>query len=148
MSFPSSVYPSDYANYKQQYLDMLNIQISNDKTIYDAVTLKDRTGQLPIVPPDYRSMEEKYADVLGLQRKLTTELRTLTDANNLAQIMNDLLKNPPLMNFVLMSFPGISEYMKKNYAQGVKYPIFISYVEKLYNETEQKIGTTSDERVA
>ena len=54
MSFPSSVYPSDYANYKQQYLDMLNIQISNDKKIYDAVTLKDRTDQLPIVPPDYR----------------------------------------------------------------------------------------------
>ena len=138
MSFPSSVYPSDYANYKQQYLDMLNIQISNDKKIYDAVTLKDRTGQLPIVPTDYRSMEEKYADVLGLQRKLTTELGTLTDATNLAQIMNDLLKNPPLMNFVLMSFPIISEYMKKNYAQGVKYPIFISYVEKLYAETTQK----------
>ena len=148
MSFPASVYPSDYASYKQQYVDMLNIQISNDKKIYDAVTLKDRTGQLPIVPPDYRSIEEKYADELGLQRKLTTELGTLTDATNLAQIMNDLLKNPPLMNFILMSFPLISEYMKKNYAQGVKYPIFISYVEKLYNETEQKIGTTSDERVA
>ena len=59
MSFPSSVYPSDYANYKQQYLDMLNIQISNDKKIYDAVTLKDRTGQLPIGSTDYRSMEEK-----------------------------------------------------------------------------------------
>jgi hypothetical protein len=148
MSFPASVYPSDYASYKQKYIDMLNIQIANDKKIYDAVTLKDRTGQLPITPPDYRSIEEKFADVLGLQRKLTTELATLTDAKNLAQIMNDLLKNPPLMNFVLMSMPTISEYMKKNYAQGVKYPIFIAYVEKLYNETEQKIGITSDERVA
>lgn len=148
MSFPASVYPSDYASYKQKYIDMLNIQIANDKKIYDAVTLKDRTGQLPITPPDYRSIEEKFADVLGLQRKLTTELGTLTDATNLAQIMNDLLKNPPLMNFVLMSFPSISEYIKKNYAQGVKYPIFIAYVEKLYNETDQKIGITSDERVA
>ena len=92
MSFPASVYPSDYASYKQKYIDMLNIQISNDKKIYDAVTLKDRTGQLPITPPDYRSIEEKFADVLGLQRKLTTELATLTDAKNLAQIMNDLLK--------------------------------------------------------
>ena len=84
---------------------------------------------------------------MGLQRKLTTELGTLTDANNLAQIMNDLLKNPPLMNFVLMSFPIISEYMKKNYAQGVKYPIFISYVEKLYNETTDKLGLRLIERV-
>ena len=147
MSFPALQYPSDYATYKQQYMDMLNLQITNDKKIYDAVSLKERTGQLPITPTDYRSIEEKYADVLGLQRKLTVELGLLTDATNLGQIMNDLQKNPPLMNFILMSMPAISEYMKKNYAQGVKYPVFISYVEKLYEETSDKIGLRLVERV-
>lgn len=147
MAFPALQYPSDYASYKQQYMDMLNLQISNDKKNYDAVSLQARTGQLPITPTDYRSIDEKYADVLGLQRKLTVELGLLTDATNLGQIMNDLQKNPPLMNFILMSMPAISEYMKKNYARGVKYPVFISYVEKLYEETNEKIGTRLLERV-
>ena len=147
MAFPALQYPSDYASYKQQYMDMLNIQISNDKKNYDAVSLQDRTGQLPITPTDYRSIDEKYADVLGLQRKLTVELGLLTDATNLGQIMNDLQKNPPLMNFILMSMPVISEYMKKNYARGVKYPVFISYVEKLYEETSDKMGLRLVERV-
>ena len=147
MAFPALQYPSDYASYKQQYTNMLNLQISNDKKNYDAVSLQARTGQLPITPTDYRSIDEKYADVLGLQRKLTAELGLLTDAENLGQIMNDLQKKPPLMNFILMSMPVISEYMKKNYARGVKYPVFISYVEKLYEETIETIGKRLVERI-
>lgn len=146
MSFPSSVYPSDYATYKKNYMDMLNLQISINKKVFDAVTLKNRTGQLPIAPQDYRSMEEKYADVLGLQRQLSTNLGNITDAPNLALIMADLIKNPPLMNFIIMSFPAISEYMKKNYSIGVKYPIFMSYVEKLYRDAEQAVTDTLKER--
>jgi hypothetical protein len=102
MSFPSSVYPSDYATYKKQYMDLLNLQISINKKVFDAVTLKNRTGQLPIAPQDYRSMEEKYADVLGLQRQLSTNLGTITDSPNLSLMMADLIKNPPLMNFIIM----------------------------------------------
>ena len=147
MSFPSSVYPSDYATYKKNYMDMLNLQISINKKVFDAVTLKNRTGQLPIAPQDYRSMEEKYADVLGLQRQLSTNLGTITDAPNLALIMADLIKNPPLMNFIIMSFPAISEYMKKNYSIGVKYPIFMSYVEKLYRDAEKAVTDTLSDRV-
>lgn len=147
MSFPSSVYPSDYATYKKNYMDMLNLQISINKKVFDAVTLKNRTGQLPIAPQDYRSMEEKYADVLGLQRQLSTNLGTITDAPNLALIMADLIKNPPLMNFIIMSFPAISEYMKKNYSIGVKYPIFMSYVEKMYRDAEKAVTDTLSDRV-
>ena len=147
MSFPSSVYPSDYADYKKKYMDMLNLQISINKKVFDAVTLKNRTGQLPIAPQDYRSIEEKYADVLGLQRQLSTNLGTITDAQNLALIMADLIKNPPLMNFIIMSFPAISEYMKKNYSIGVKYPIFMSYVEKMYRDAEKAVTDTLSDRV-
>ena len=64
MSLPAFKYPSDYLHYRKQYVDSLLIQIANNKKNYDAIMLKDKTGQLLILPPDYRSIEDKYADAI------------------------------------------------------------------------------------
>ena len=147
MSLPAFKYPSDYLNCRKQYVDSLLIQIANNKKNYDAIILKDKTGQLPILPPDYRSIEDKYADAIWIEQQLRAKLGTITDGKNLGNIMNDLLKNPNLMNYIISAFPTIQEYMKKNYSQGVLYPDFMSYTTKKYNDDKLSIGLAKDERI-
>ena len=82
-----------------------------------------------------------------VEQQLRAKLGTITDGKNLGNIMNDLLKNPNIMNYIISAFPTIQEYMKKNYSQGVLYPDFMSYTTKKYNEDKLSIGLAKDERI-
>ena len=142
MSFPALKNPADYERYKAIYLQTLQQQINNNATNYNANVLYLKTGQLPITPTDTRSIEDKFADTVGIQVQLRALVRQITDNDNTNDIMDDLIKDPPLMVFALQNFPTIKEHFSKTSAIGVQYPSFMSYVRQMLNG-RQTTGTTT-----
>ena len=134
MSFPALKNPADYERYKAIYLQTLQQQINNNAINYNANVLYLKTGQLPITPTDTRSIEDKFADTIGIQVQLRALVRQITDNDNTNDIMDDLIKDPPLMVFALQNFPIIKEFINKNYSMGIMYPIFIAHLRGLFRE--------------
>ena len=97
MSFPSLRNPADYENYKSIYLQTLQQQINNNASNYNAISLYQKTGQPPITPTDTRSIEDKFADTIYVQVELRKLIRTITDNKNTNDIMDDLIKDKPLL---------------------------------------------------
>ena len=128
MSFPSFRNPADYENYKAIYLQTLQQQINNNANNYNAISLYLKTAQPPVAPTDTRSIEDKFADMIYAQVEVRKLVKTVTDNDTTTNIMDELIKDPPLMIFVLQNFPTIKAYCQKNYAVGIPYPVFMAQV--------------------
>ena len=122
-------YPTKEENYKQQYINVLNLKISNNEKVYLAVKLKDVKPILPISPPQYKTIAERETDIQGMLNTLRQNLTGLTDGNTTNQVLNDIQNNIDLLRFVLQTFPATKEYISKNYSLGINYTAFITYVE-------------------
>ena len=132
-------YPTQEENYKQQYINNLNLQISNNEKVYLAVKLKDVKPILPIRPPDYRSLMEKETDIQGMLNTLRQNLTGLTHGNTINHILNDIKNNIDLLRFVLQTFPTTKEYISKTHSIGINYTAFITYVEGQFNKNNNMI---------
>ena len=121
-------YPTKEDNYKKQYINNLNLQISNNEKVYLAVKLKDVEPILPISAPQYKTIAEKETDIQGMLNTLRQNLTGLTDGKTINHILNDIQNNIELLRFVLQTFPTTKEYISKTYSIGINYTAFITYV--------------------
>lgn len=121
--------PTDADKYRQQYMNALRLQASNNQLNANANMILKQTGATPTKPTDFRTTTERYADYEGQKILLETQLRGLTDGTSASQISQEL--TPEELKFALNAFPVIKEYFSTKYALGVPAPIAIDYIRRL-----------------
>jgi hypothetical protein len=121
--------PTDGDKYRQQYINALRLQASNNQLNANANMILKQTGATPTKPTDFRTTTERYADYEGKKILLETQLRELTDGTSASQIAQGL--TPEEVVFALNAFPTIKEYFSTKYALGVPAPIAIDYIRRL-----------------
>ena len=121
--------PTDADKYRQQYMNALRLQASNNQLNANANLILKQTGETPTKPTDFRTTTERYADYEGQKILLETQLRGLTDGTSASQISQEL--TPEELKFALNAFPVIKEYLSTKYALGVPAPIAIDYIRRL-----------------
>ena len=87
---PPLTNPTDAAKYREQYLNNLKLQASNDQMNLNANLIYKNTEQTPSQPTDYRTATEKFADIDGMRREVrsflaASKLVNSTNANIVAQ---------------------------------------------------------------
>ena len=105
--------------------------------IYNAISLYQKTAKPPITPTDTRSITDKFSDIIYVQVQLRKLIREITDDKNTTDIMDDLVKDPPLMIFALQNFPEIKAYSSKRYAVGIIYQDFMKYLRRMFARQRQ-----------
>lgn len=127
----------DMQKARENYLSYLKLMIDiNDKN-HQANKVYIKTGQLPSVISDTRTLTEKLADVQRLKVDMRSKLLEITDGIEASRIVN-LLDEGQLV-FLAQNFQNIKSEMKKMYALGVEGTIFINYLDKYiqkFNETK------------
>lgn len=127
--YPPRKNPTDADKYRQQYLNALRLQASNNQLNANANMILKQTGATPTKPTDFRTTTERYADLEGMRILLETELRSLTDGTSASQISHEL--TPVELKFALHAFPTIKEYFSTKYALGVPAPVAVNYIRRL-----------------
>lgn len=128
-------HPRDAAKLREQYMSNLLLEISNNQKNLNANRIYKLTGQSPSPLPDTRSTTEKAADLEGLKLNLRMKLSTVSDGTIASQIVAEL--SPEQIRFALDKWNTISEDMKRQYAQGVPTSVFIAYLNRLIQKTQQ-----------
>jgi hypothetical protein len=133
--------PLDASKFRQAYMSNLNLRIALDDKNLQANKTYNRTGQLPVEPSDFRTIEEKLADVLTLRRDVRSQLGTIADGQTANQISN--LLTPPELVFYYQQSATINKLMKERYSKGVITDIFISFLQKYMADTLANKGVAS-----
>jgi len=130
--------PLDYAKYRQQYLNNLLLQTSNNQLNLNANLIYKKTQQTPSELTDYRTTTEKFADTDSLRREVRSFLATdgfvnSTEANEVAQNLdaNQLLFVVQYKDLIKSEFKG----------RGVPADVFIHYLLSLIQMSEMAVNT-------
>jgi len=113
-------------NYKD-YMKLLDLQIKNNKTNYDANILYKQTG-VPTQPLDTRTYAEKQQDIAQLKVNLRSELRILLDDNVIQEVFNEL--NDEQIQFLAGVATSLIAELKPKYALGMTAHHFIDVLDK------------------
>ena len=133
--------PLDAAKFRQAYMSNLKLRIALDDKNLQANKIYKRTGQLPIEPSDFRTLEEKLKDVLTLRRDVRSQLGKITDGTNANKISVEL--SPPELVFYYQQSPTINQLIKERYSKGVLADIFIGFLQKYMADTLANKGVAS-----
>ena len=121
--------PSDRAKYREQYINALRIEASNNQLNQNANMILRQTGATPTVPTDFRATTEKYADFEGMKILLESNLKSITNGMNASSIVAKL--TPQEVSFATNAFPLIKETLAKRYALGVPADIAVQFIRDL-----------------
>jgi hypothetical protein len=135
---PPSIHPSDPAKYRQQYINNLRLQASNDQLNLNANQIYSKTGQTPSPLPDVRSTTEKEADVERLKIEVRSRLAEVMDGDNANNAVMTL--SPKQLVFVANQIDSITKDLKSRYALGVPSQIFVQYIRRLMTKESQTNG--------
>ena len=140
MSLPPRNTPRDYELFMNQYLANLNHDIQNQTLVYNAVSanLTGDIADVPQMPQDTRSVEEKLRDIDSLKIQLRSSLMSLTDGANANEIVKSL--SPELIQMAIQSFPSLYQTLKPIWSQGVPSVVFIKALENLTQKQDQTAG--------
>jgi len=133
MSGQPNTNPSDQAKFRQQYLANLNLRARLDDVNLQANKVYARTGQLPVEPSDFRTTEEKLADVVRLRTEVRSLLSGITDGREANKISQEL--NPKQLLFYSQSAEAINKDLKPKYRLGIYADIFIPFLQNYMNNT-------------
>ena len=128
----------DMVKTRNNYLSNLKLQTQINDQNYNANKTYIRTGQLPIEPTDNRSLTDKLADTERMKIDLRSKLHTITDGANAGLIVSEL--TPDELSFLTQQYAPIFEYMKKNYAIGVPALVFVNYLRRYIEKSNQTMG--------
>jgi len=154
MSGQPNRYAADAANFRQDYMDSLNLRASLDDQVLQAVKVYKQTGQLPAVSTmvDNRTAEERLKDTESLKQKIIAELKPIGDTQFALSIIQGIMNSPlnttgSLFTFFAQRVAGIVKNLKESYAIGIKGDAndvqrFISSVEDLYSKDKSMSITT------
>lgn len=140
MALPPRNTPRDYELFMNQYLANLNHDIQNQTLVYNAVSanLSGDFADVPQMPQDMRSVEEKLRDIDSLKIQLRSSLMSLTDGPNANEIVKSL--SPELIQMAIQSFPSLYQTLKPIWSQGVPSVVFIKALENLTQKQDQTAG--------
>ena len=133
--------PLDASKFREAYMSNLNLRIAIDDKNLQANKNYNRTGQLPVEPSDFRTIEEKLADVLSLRKEVRSQLGKITDGVNANNISQQL--TPPELVFYYQQSPTINQIIKERYSKGVLADIFVSFLRKYMADTLANKGVAS-----
>jgi len=127
-------HPRDAAKFHEQYMSNLLLQAANNQANLNANRIYKLTGQSPSPLPDTRSTTEKALDIEGSKLNLRMKLSTVSDGTIASQIVSEL--SPEQVKFALDKWNTIAEDMKRQYAQGVPTSVFIAYLNRLIQKSQ------------
>jgi len=128
-------HPRDAAKLREQYMSNLLLESANNQKNLNSNRIFKLTGTPPAVLPDTRSTTEKAADLEGSKLNLRVKLSTVSDGTIASQIVAEL--SPEQIRFALDKWNTISEDMKRQYAQGVPSSVFIAYLNRLIQKSQE-----------
>lgn len=131
MSGQPNINPSDADKFRQQYLANLDLRAKLDDVNLQANKVYKRTGQLPVEPSDFRTMEEKLADTERLKVEVRGKLSEITDGKEANKISQEL--TPKQMVFYLQSSEAINNEIKPKYRLGIYAEIFLPFLQDYMN---------------
>jgi hypothetical protein len=130
--------PSDRAKFREQYINALRIQASNNQLNQNANNILKQTGATPTIPTDFRATTEKFADFEGMKILLESNLKSITNGMNASNIVAQL--TPQEVSFATNAFPLIKETLSKRYALGVPADIAVQFIRDLQRKEAQTRG--------
>ena len=138
MSGQPNINANDQTKFRQQYLANLNLRVRLDDMNLQANKVYNRTGQLPIEPSDFRSTEEKLADIGRLRIEARSKLSEITDGREANKIAQEL--NPKQLLFYSQMSEDINNDLKPKYRLGIYAEIFVPYLQNYMNNTANVNG--------
>jgi len=130
-------HPRDAAKFREQYMSNLLLEAANNQKNLNANRVFKLTGQSPTPLVDTRSTTERAADLEGSKLSLRVKLTTVSDGVIASQIVAEL--SPEQIRFALDKWNTISEDMKRQYAQGVPSSVFIAYLNRLIQKSQEAL---------
>jgi hypothetical protein len=129
--------PLDADKFRQQYLNNLQLQASNDQLNLNANQIFKNTGQTPTQPTDLRTTTEKIADIEGLKRELRSFLASsgILNSGNANEVVQQLTQVE--LGFLLQ----YKDFIKADFkGRGVPTQVFVDYIRALKNKTDLTNG--------
>lgn len=125
-----------------QYLANLNQTIQNQSLVYNAVSanLSGDFADVPQMPQDMRSVEDKLRDIDTLKTQLRPMLMSLTDGATANEIVKELDDNPKLLQVAIQAFPTLYQSLKPLWSMGVPAVVFIQAVANIQEKIDQTAG--------
>jgi hypothetical protein len=141
MSGQPNINPSDADKFRQQYLANLDLRARLDDVNLQANKVYKRTGQLPVEPSDFRTIEEKLADTERLKMEVRSKLSEITDGKEANKIAQEL--TPKQMVFYLQMSEAINAEIKPKYRLGIYAEIFLPFLQDYMNTQANISGIKS-----
>ena len=103
---------ADVAKYRKAYVAQLKLREELNEVNFEANKLFRKTGQLPQEVLDFRTTEEKLADILALRIETRSLLREIADGENANKIAQDL--NAQQVMFYVQNYKTINKICCRN----------------------------------
>ena len=116
---------------KQEYINYLKLQASNNQRNLDAKRQEEEGTRMLQGIADNRTTTEKEADIERLKVELRKELTQIMDGINANRTVGELDNDKQLLIFVANRIKKIIDHFKPLYRYGVSYVIFMNYVRAL-----------------
>lgn len=134
--------PIDATNFRKAYLASLELQAKNDDVNLQANKIFKKTGQTPTQMTDFRTTEEKLADIERLKIDVRSELSKIADGQQADSIVQQLSNDE--LEFLAQHINEIITNIKPKYKYGILADVFIpylqSYIEKAVSSNEVSGG--------
>jgi hypothetical protein len=135
---PPARKPLDRAKYREQYINNLKLETSNNQMNLNANQIFKNTGQTPSQLADTRTTTEKFADLEHQKIDLRANLQEITDGTNASQIVNEL--TPVEITFATSQIAFILDDLKPKWTMGIPADAFLVYLRSLKRKYEQTNG--------
>ena len=122
----------DLKRVREQYMNTLELQISNDLYNQNQNELYRMTGQVPEDPTKAMLGFYDYQQLKQQLKKGLLEIMSDTDRNKAVELLS---QQPQEMLFALGEMKTLISYFKPLYRRTVPYIIFVSYVRNLMKKT-------------
>ncbi len=145
---------SDINRFKNEYLEMLNIEEENNDFNLQTNRTYLQTGQLPPTAQmmDTRTNTEKLADVEKMKLQIAEQLRPIAEPSFAFAIVNGVMNSPlnlnnSLFNFLAQRAQSISEQLSKVYSVGIKGDAndleqIVEFIKNMYSQQQGTFMTT------
>jgi hypothetical protein len=124
--------------FRQQYLNSLRLEISNQTKNLNANKLFKANGSTGSEPADTRSVTERYEDIDGLKREVRVGLKELTDGLEAENIIAEI--STAELQFLAGHLPFIIGDLKPKWKLGVPAGAFLPYLRKLMRKNIETEG--------
>ena len=129
---------TDAEKFRRQYMDNLNLRAKLDEIDLQANKLYKRTGQIPVELSDFRTTNERLADIQNLKVEARSKLLEIADGQEANKIAQSLSDNELL--FYSQSAEEINKILKPKYRFGIYAEIFIPFLQRYMNDTALSNG--------